>query len=569
MAATNGKVCVTILSTLILGIALSAEQASAGFGFGFGNSGGGKSLGTFRSGNGYGSSTSRVPQTNWLEFGSKIAEGIIESGRRNRRIDDYERYPRDNRHRNYYYEDDTRPVLRVPQEKKVTVKPNKVVKPPVKPKSNSGFALKATPVSFAQLNAWKRQTQQENAELIDELAENLPSDSRLANEISGLMGPYTVDEKNRILDAIKNGDTAGLQFLLKDGDKNSAAGLMQHAQAFGALSQFEAEVNAGTASSSDVTKLLNSLAPYYPPTDRHEAEMVVLDLMDNNELTSILNTAAPGNGIIPNGGNSQIVWVSGLAPGTVISLGNGAVMVGYDGPQGSIEITEGSALGAAGLPVVVGDPVPETEAAEVTSGVVLLNGGMNKVNYVVNNTRFSMQPDYTQALPEGTKWKIRFDRGKGDTASYTLTSGTYKFTPVDDGWELYKHSSKVTIDNSDNPFTFSYVVNNKRESLAPGKSRVHTSDYPLLVRFDDGQGTEKRKKISSDFVRVAVADDNSLDLYEQDSIAPPTLGPTESVRSASSLAQEWTRRPGRSTGRFSRTSSRTSASSPVVNLFGK
>jgi len=227
--------------------------------------------------------------------------------------------------------------------------------------------------------------------------------------------------------------------------------------------------------------------------------------------------------MIPFIGDAYIVWVPGLPVHSCICLGNGALMAGMVGPRGEICVSIGSAAEAMGMAVPAGPPLPEPEAELVTSGVVISNVGNSEIHYNLNDQPFTMKPRYTQTLSANNTWTVTFDRGGlHGTASYTVSDGTYKFTPTDHGWELYKHTLKGTIDNGHNDFDFHYVVNNEHQTVAAGATRTHTSRFPLVVRFDSGNGQTKQKQFSDSIKVVAVADDGTLDLFDEKNVEPPT-----------------------------------------------
>jgi hypothetical protein len=82
---------------------------------------------------------------------------------------------------------------------------------------------------------------------------------------------------------------------------------------------------------------------------------------------------------------------------------------------------------------------------------------------------------------------------------------------------LYRSSFGVTIDNQRGDAPFYYNVDNTQEEVAAGESKSHTSLYPLLVRFDRGDGgDEAQKKVVAKDRRLEVAvnpQDGFWDLY--------------------------------------------------------
>jgi hypothetical protein len=152
--------------------------------------------------------------------------------------------------------------------------------------------------------------------------------------------------------------------------------------------------------------------------------------------------------------------------------------------------------------------------------VLLMNPSDNAttIKYVLGNQNFSLTPSYKQTLPEGQAWVVSFDRGaRLGTARYTLNKGTYVFAGTQRGWDLHSQKFQLTIDNSANTEAFYYAIDNKEAELAAGKQITHSSEYPLIVRFDRGDGMQaaqkKLEKASSSLVVALNSADGLWDLY--------------------------------------------------------
>lgn len=240
-------------------------------------------------------------------------------------------------------------------------------------------------------------------------------------------------------------------------------------------------------------------------------------------IASIFSTPFPSSwsGTIPTG-TLHIICLPGFPSGSVALLPSGDLLVG-GGPDDSVWIEQGTASDVFGLPFGVGEPEPEDSSSvtgRVASGVLLLNPTENgtPIHYDINGTSYTMQPGYTQTLPAGTSWTIRFDRGEGNNeARYTLKDGSYYFASSDKGWELYRKTYSVTIDNRENEQEFRYTLDNQQASVAARQTALHTSDYPIFVRFDRGDGAkDAQKKVTerNETLKVAVNPrDNLWDLF--------------------------------------------------------
>ncbi len=167
--------------------------------------------------------------------------------------------------------------------------------------------------------------------------------------------------------------------------------------------------------------------------------------------------------------------------------------------------------------------MPESDAdvaKRVTNGVLLMNPEENRatIQYVLSNKNYSLTPSFKQALPEGQAWVVSFDRGaKYGLARYTLNKGTYMFGGGKRGWDLYNQKFQVTIDNGGNPDAFCYAIDNKEAEVPAGGRMTYSSEYPLLVRFDRGDGMQAaQKKIEKPNMALVVAmnaADGLWDLY--------------------------------------------------------
>jgi len=356
-------------------------------------------------------------------------------------------------------------------------KPNKV-EVVTEVQKNDDFTLTAEGMTAEVLAAWKDQAKQQN--------------ETVAAEIAKLIG----------------GDAAGALAALDDITRKANGGLLTAAdlQAFAAM--MRPGLGAGLAQSAN--RLFYRLA--------------VL-----SRLTAILNTAVPGvGGPIPFGNRVPIVLVPGLPRGQVILLGNGAVLVGVGHLCRYVVVGRGNVAQCIGMTVGIGSPVPDTEAKLVRDGTLLVNGEDAQVNYNINGHPYTMHAKYRQPLAAGRTWVLAFDRGGSfGEARYTLSEGTYKFSMTEEGWALFKYTFDVKIDNGENPFDFLYVVNNEHQGLPAGAVNRHSDLYPLLVRFDNGKGLTKAKRIETGTYEVAVTQENTLDLFAEDAVAEPSIGPPQ------------------------------------------
>ncbi len=360
-----------------------------------------------------------------------------------------------------------------PRPQPAVAPPPNVIDKPAEVKKNDDFELVGRPLTPEVLAAWKNQTK---------------------------------SQVDTVLDAIGN--------LIQAADADAQA----------AMNDVTDKAGTGALGVEDLKALAAKMQPGIQPGAARRANRMFNRLAVLSRLVALLNTAVPGGGPIPQGNQVPIVLVPNLPRGTIIVLGNGGVIVGVGNLRQFVAVGRGNVAQCAGMTVAIGAPLPETDSKPTTSGALLINAEQTAVNYNVNSNAYSMEPEYRQPLPGGRKWVVAFDRGgEFGEARYGISKGTYKFTLTDEGWNLFKHTFDVTIDNSENPFEFLYVLDNKNQKVAAGKVQQHKSEYPPVVRFDDGQGATRAKRVESGLYKVAVTQENTLDLFGEDAVAPPEI----------------------------------------------
>jgi hypothetical protein len=256
--------------------------------------------------------------------------------------------------------------------------------------------------------------------------------------------------------------------------------------------------------------------------------------------SSLQDEANTGPPTLP-GGNVVVISVPTLPQDDMVMLPDGTILIGTGG-QGLVNVASLNASDVLGVSIGAGEPIPDSESdvtKRVKEGTLLLNPQENDatIEYVISGANYSMKAGYTHALPAGTKWIIRFDRGNGSEASYTLADGTYAFGSSEKGWELYPQKFSVTIDNRGNDSTFHYNVDNKQHEVAAGSSETHNSSYPIYISFDRGNGQEALKKVLTKDQHFQVAVDPSDSLWElyagdRSQVADASAGPKAEDRSS-------------------------------------
>jgi hypothetical protein len=430
----------------------------------------------------------------------------------------------------------TQPTVQ-PQPNVLPTAPADPIKEPVTlvdPIKNS--VLKANSLSAGEIQTLNEQIDQQNEKILEQLGDLLPDQPAIIDEIQKLPTGVSPDKQKAILAMVQRGDVGELLISLNT-DKKSPAGikLVQQATAYAKLNALKTKVANGTLTPNDLANMRKALMPFLPnPSAVSQTEKSLFDLAVNAKLKNLLSTAVPGNGTIPFGNNVTLVWISSLPQGTLITLGNGTVLVGTGSNAFGITIGTGSVAQAIGMQIAAGEPVPESQSDLVTSGTVLKNAGESDVHYILNETQnFTMKPKFSQALPKGVTWVATFDRG-GDygQARYQLEEGTYKFTPTKIGWELYLMAEfNATIDNTRNATDFNYVLNNTAYTVAAHEKREHSEKYLPIIRFDNGSGKVRQKNLSSGVFSISMTADNTLDLFTAESLAAAPSAPNDSSTS--------------------------------------
>ena len=174
-----------------------------------------------------------------------------------------------------------------------------------------------------------------------------------------------------------------------------------------------------------------------------------------------------------------------------------------------------------GIPYSLASPVAGYRGGLIAKGILLTNAGDAKVNYTIGPTHYSLNPNYRQVVPRN-RIIIAFDRGGSfGKAKYSIDEGWYEFTPTDRGWELYEKTAEITLENSDNPFSFNYVLNNQPYMLKPGYKQKHADKYPMELKFSNGKGQTVRKLMTKGEFNVAVDSSGGLDLFKPSDVTMP------------------------------------------------
>ena len=373
------------------------------------------------------------------------------------------------------------------------------------------------------LAAIDRHTGDEIAQLKERLKEVLPDEL----SILALTNGWRVEDQNALVAALRNGDPTAIYEAWTQGKPTDTAGaeaVARQAEVKRDVTRLQHDMQKTAAATEDVANLETSLGKL--SASKPAAAEIVKSLEPLKiwlQVRRYVETAVTDSGAIASlpSGKVAIIHDTSLPFGAAVVLGNGAVMVGGNG-RGPVSVTYGNAAEALGYSVVTAQPVADTQGEEVKSGVLLVNptGSGANVIYFVNGARYVMKPGMSQKLPVGTNWVVDFDRGGNlGHAAYTVADGTYYFTPSEHGWNLYRERFDVVLDNSENPSTFNYSLNGEEKTVPANRTATISGNYPLVVRFDRGNGLQRASKTLnfSGTVQVGVnARDNLWDLFPTD-----------------------------------------------------
>lgn len=305
-------------------------------------------------------------------------------------------------------------------------------------------------------------------------------------------------------------DTAGAEITARQTDARRAIARLEQ----------DAEKNKA-ALRQDMTDLDSALTKVAAATPGvNDVGPAVASLDAWVEARRFVDSATPANGPIaplPQG-KIALIYDPSVPRGTAIVLSKEAMIIGSEGQPG-LRIVTGTAVEALGLPVVTGTPVGDLQSPEMKGGILLVNRGKNNatVNYNLNGTHYVMEAGMSQRLDNDRKWVVEYDRGQGlPPLAYTLSPGTFYFTPSDMGWQLFRQRYDIAIDNTENHQEFNFVFQGQNQTVPAGATKTLTSDYPIVVQYDRGNGTETVTKMMfySGNVQVGMnVADNKWDLF--------------------------------------------------------
>jgi hypothetical protein len=332
--------------------------------------------------------------------------------------------------------------------------------------------------------------------------------------------------------------------------------LIARVEATGTFATMKKKVQDGD-SALTVNRLARKLQRDLKAVDLPQGKrLALLDLADLIVAGVRIRDAVEGNAFksLPSGtivdwpvGQVPVVFYPRIPKGQVFVLGSDCLLAGTD-PNTDIVFGLKTVAEAMRLPVYLDvPPVPnESSDGKPPIGIIIRNPDdtgatitykIIKLDEYTKNTNngdpgftgsatYSIAPGVPHRYPESASFVVEFSLGPGrEAGKYTLRDGLFDFYPHPSmGWQLRPNTYEVTLDNSEGPNDFHYVIDNRRGLVPAGGTRKHTSNYPMTIRFDRGGGSGLMTKVINKtgggrVWKVGVrVDDNYWDLFSLDEI---------------------------------------------------
>jgi hypothetical protein len=350
------------------------------------------------------------------------------------------------------------------------------------PKANDGFSLTDdTSGMSAEFDARQANEASKGAGKID---------AALEDNISRLQPPDE-EAKNDLREAILSGDPEKMkEFKDKHGGKLSD----ENQKALDvriALGEYERDVSSGLLTGPGKDKRLEEINDKFAALGDTPLKM---SLEDNLAQMDKFNELGKLSELAQDSDNPwDVMWEGAQSAGYPVSF-----------------LAE-----VSGMPMME-DPLNDSTASG-TATTVILNPEENgqTINYNLGPYPYTIAAGQSQRLEKS--YVISFDPGNGGAIKkYTLGTGTYKFVLKDGGWELKTVKVEVTIDNSQYEGTFNYLVDGKHAVLQPGQAADLSSQLPIVIEFDRGDGGKPARKVLTEgtFVVGVDVDEQRLDLFD-------------------------------------------------------
>lgn len=411
-------------------------------------------------------------------------------------------------------------IVSPPKPKPVEPLKNQVTTQPLKPLSN------VIPLSLAKKA--DRRLVVDMLKQVDHVAfeanEGLKAilDARLPplpDLVSSVAKGRTLEEQQRILEQAKAGD-AGFIELATAGDPSPEAEMLRdYTRAASALNKVVDAAKQGKLNNTLRQQFLHSLEAGGFNT-KEEFVSPFFAMLDNaNDVAYVLSKAQPN---APSGPLDCILYVGNMPQSEVILLGGGGCLVGTGGETSGVILADANLGQALDMNIAAGSPVPDDDGDAVFQDAVITNTGSTEVNFVVNSDRAKLLRGATKSFPVLSSSRIEFFPSESAAKkAFRLEKASYEFRLSEGSWGVFKVRYTVTLDNSENSTDFRYVSENEHATLKAGKSSQISSPYPVVIRFDDGTGDVKQKRLTKGVFKVGLTSSGSFELYAAENVSSP------------------------------------------------
>jgi hypothetical protein len=460
----------------------------------------------------------------------------------------------------------TRPNV-IPQPERIPTKPQQTaqVRPNVIPETPTlppaavtphanAIELSGRPITPEEMERAKKFFEERLLELIDRLAQRIPSVECDENAVLQLMTRHGVpgNVQIQIFDCLKAGDWETAEQLWRK--VLPKCELPFHAcPAHEYVQRFRLAIRQRRPACGELKQLIACLpAEIMQENSCCSADNLVAQLQEEARISDAI-AAGSSTPVVPvsfqrSSGKSQqfglegqasplptgvvnIVYHPKLPDGATVVVNSQLVMIGTGG-RGVFRMETGYVAEALGQHVETAAPVPAREAELVRSGILLLNPTGATINFLVDNRELSLAAGFQQTLNTDRSVTVSFDTGVRRTARYTLSPGTYRFKIADGALDLTRGKFQVSIDNRENATPFQYIVQGEHTTAEPGALNTHASDYPIVIRYDRGNGVETKQLLceqkDATLYAAVNAVDHLWDLFDADAAATEVM-PTNAM----------------------------------------
>lgn len=364
----------------------------------------------------------------------------------------------------------------------------------------------------------------------------------IAESVAAATNGRPLQDQQRLLESVKAGDTDVVDLATAGNVSPEAERIREYARAAAALKKAVEATKAGKLDDALRQSLQDALATggFVPDLDSVLPFYAMLDTA--NDVACVLSKAQPN---APLGPVDCILFVGNMPSSDVIFLGGGSCLVGTGGETSGVTLADATLGQALDMNIEAGSPVPDDNGDAVLQDSVITNRGSTTVNFVANNSREKLTPGQAKTFLTSATSRIEFYPSESaGKKTYRLEKAGYEFRLTDGTWGIFKVTHTITIDNSENSMDFQYVAENAHAVVKAGQTSVITSPYPIVLRFDDGTGTLKQKRLTKGVFKVAITSRGSLELFAAENVSSPR--PVEDIIADTSIDifGRWTKDKG-------------------------